>query len=110
VREVGPPFGMVRELYESHVKRHRVRNEIWFDRPCFWWPDLRKDDGLTKLFSPQKWIEAVFCEDTSDFEDPGEGQRTSPHEFVAEFEGPWERRHVLMLGGFSYSPRSRFAI
>ncbi len=104
-----PPFGMKDDLYASYVEPALFRADAWQGSPCFWWPVLRQDEVLTRMFldSPP-WPDAVFCEDTSTFvEVPEADDGTGPLEFESELEGSWPRRFVLGVSGKQYSPRSR---
>ena len=107
-----PPFGMDREIYESHVSDTMFKYSVWVDSPCFWWPDLKNNEALNDLFfvAGVEWPDAVFCEDISLFRRlTQDGEDSEPMEFAAEFEGSWNRRHVAKLPDCKYAPRSRFA-
>ena len=106
------------DVYETHLTKARFRaDDMWLDVPCFWWPILKADEHLSKLFfaAEETWADAVFCEDVSRFitfsdseaAEEGTMERLTP--FEAEFEGSWTRRYVALVGGKQYSPRSRFA-
>ena len=107
-----PPFGLDEALFAAHVKKTQFGHSEWSTSPCFRWPTLMENDELNAHFSGKKavrWAEAVFCEDRSEFlsADPNNG--TPPVEFVAQFEGSWNRRYVADIGNVRYAPKSRFA-
>jgi hypothetical protein len=105
------PYGMDTALYAQYVKPHLFPHGAWAPRPVFWWPHLRDNDELNKLFSSsqQQWADVVFCEDISTFVER-EAAGAPAREFVAEFDSPWDRRYVKQVSGFKYAPRSRFAV
>lgn len=111
IQTADPPFGLDEEIYENHLKGAKLEGDLWTETPCFWWPTLKEDDGLNRMFfrGGSKWANAVFCEDLSRFRlrsDAAGGAR----EFAAEFEGSWQRRHVAEVERLTYSPKSRFAV
>ena len=103
-----PPFGLRQQLYEEHLIAARFGHDMWVPGPCFWWPSLKSNDALSKLFFEAKvdWPDAVFCEDVSRFVSISE-EEDSPQEFEAEIEGSWIRRYIAHSRDYSYSPRSR---
>ncbi len=108
----GPPFGLDRQLFDKHLKRNLFNLDAWSTRPCFWWPRLRDDDALNAHFSVDDadWADVVFCEDRSEFLQANlESGRSPPTEFVAEFEGSWNRRYVAVIAEVKYVPKTRFA-
>ncbi len=110
VAAVSSPFGLDAALFEAHVERARFRELAWAPVPCFWWPVLKRDDGLREQFfeATGEWPDGVFCEDVSRFvQMSGEGGRGIPLEFEAEIDGSWPRRFVSNVDGHHYSPRSR---
>ena len=111
VAEVAP-FGMDQELFDQFLKSALFKHDIWTRPGCFWWPKLRDTEKLNELFtaSESEWADAVFCEDISDFVIRETPEGTAPKEFVAEFDSPWDRRHVKQVTNFKYSPKSRFAV
>ena len=109
VRPEGEPFGLDETLFHTHLREARFAKSFWVPTPCFWWPSLKADDRLTKLFfeAEGNWPDAVFCEDVSRFVYASdEGQWGPPKEFEAEIAGSWPRRYVLCEGDYQYSPRS----
>ncbi len=111
------PFGLDSDLFSAHLKAARFDRDVWARNvwapsPCFWWPTLREDDELNSYFSKsgRDWADVVFCEDRSMFLPfgPDEGA-TSPCEFVAQFEGSWNRRYVKSIEGMRYVPKTQFA-
>lgn len=104
-----PPYGLNWELYDQHVKGAEFQVGEWVPSPCFWWPELKADDELLRLFfdSEDNWPDAVFCEDISMFlmAGPPDDER-APVEFVPDIEGSWPRRYVAMKADFNYSPLS----
>jgi len=106
-----PPFGLDEELYENHLKDAKFEGDIWTKSPCFWWPKLKEDEKLNRMFfrDGSNWADAVFCEDLSRFVLRSEDPRAL-REFAAEFEGSWQRRHVAEVDKMTYSPKSRFAV
>ena len=108
----GPPFGLDQALFDDHLAKAMFKQSIWSPSPCFWWPTLRENDDLNACFSAgdREWADAIFCEDRSEFLSPDpEGGNSSPVEFVAQFEGTWNRRYVADIEGFRYAPKTRFA-
>ena len=107
-----PPYGLDPALFDDHLEGARFDQEVWAPRPCFWWSKLREDNILSGQFSADAmdWADAVFCEDRSEFLplDMREGS-FPPREFVAQFEGSWNRRYVAGIQGIRYVPKSRFA-
>ena len=107
------PFGLSDSLYRKHLARASYRCSTWTKSPCFWWPMLKVNESLNEMFIDDEstWVDAVFCEDVSRFKRLSFGARESePREFTAEFEGTWNRRHVAVIEGKKYSPKSRFAV
>jgi len=105
------PFGMKRELFDQFIAPTQFQHHAWVRSPCFWWPTLKDAEKLNELFATgADWADVVFCEDTSQFENRAPNTGSAPAEFVAEFEGPWERRHVKRLRDIKYAPLSRFAL
>ena len=106
-----PPFEIDSKLFEAFLAPCMFRHDIWTLSPAFWWPNLKEKDELNLLFSTSEssWADVVFCEDTSSFQSRGAPNEGSSREFVAEFESPWDRRHVRYLNNIKYAPRSRFA-
>ena len=101
--------GLDETYYRNHLLPLRFSHEIWVNSPCFWWPEVKQNKKLDDVFfdSNVKWIDALFCEDTSTF-------RTSSDQGLMEFateyeEGTWNRRVVECVDGYKYSPRSRLA-
>ena len=105
-----PPYGLSTALYRSHLRDARFREDAWVKSPCFWWTCLKSDRELNSRFARnrQRWASAVFCEDLSRFREY-RADEDGPSEFAAEVEGTWARRHVEIVGSWSYTPRSRFA-
>lgn len=104
-----PPFGLDEQLFEEHLTSPaRFAHDMWVPGPSFWWPSLKSDPVLTKLFfdATVNWPDAVFCEDVSRFVSIKDAEKP-PEEFEAEIEGSWIRRYILNLRDYSYSPRSR---
>ena len=104
------------EAYGEHLVDTLFDTDgLWLQRPCFWWPALRNNEELSRLFfaSESKWADVVFCEDQSlfrPFSDAGhDDEAGSVWEFEAEFEGAWTRRYVAHVRNKQYAPRSRFA-
>jgi hypothetical protein len=107
-----PPFGIESSLYDKQVASTRYANEDWLRSPAFWWPALKGNDELGKLFSQSNsaaWANVAFCEDVAQFIEHSDGAK-SPQEFTAEFEGSWTRRFVAGLSGAKYSPLSRLMV
>ncbi len=106
-----PPYGLSNGIYRRHLQGAKfVHADVWTKSPCFWWRILKSDVELNKMFfgSESQWADAVFCEDLSRFKSVDPRKRT-PREFVTEFEGTWNRRHVACLKGKHYMPKSRLA-
>lgn len=106
-----PPYGLSADLYEKHVKPTEVVCGDWTKSPSFWWRDLKSNAELNRMFfrDTSPWAEAVFCQDISRFRLRGDEPDHPPSEFVAEFDGSWNRRHVANLPRKHYVPRSRLA-
>ena len=108
----GPPFGLDQAIFDEHLA-NEVFDAIDTDRsPYFWWANLRNNDDLNAHFSISHatWADVVFCEDRSEFLPIGEKEGVSePLEFVAQFEGSWNRRYVAFMNGVRYAPKSRLA-
>ena len=108
----GPPFGLDSSFFETHLTNAVFQEGLWSPFPCFWWPVLRENNGLNAYFSTGglDWADVVFCEDRSEFLhlDPN-ADIPSPLEFVAQFEGSWNRRYVADIEGIRYAPKTRFA-
>lgn len=103
------PYGIDQRLYDQYLASARFPHDLWAQYPCFWWPELKRNEDLESAFldSDLEWADVVFCEDTSMFVDASD---QSLVEFSAEFEeGTWNRRNVAYLQGYKYSPRSRVA-
>jgi hypothetical protein len=112
VQKVAPPFGLDKSIYKRHLSKTRCRLDLWIRSPSFWWATLKENEKLSQsFFRPQKekWADCVFCEDISTFVSRGNGA-SATHEFVADFESPWDRRYVRQLRGKRYVPRSRMAL
>ena len=110
VSETEPPFGLDSELHEQHVKDTESRASCWVPSQCFWWPKLRSDDELRRLFfeSEENWPDAVFCEDISAFVAIEPDNPLAPKEFEADIEGSWPRRYIAARqANLNFSPRSR---
>ncbi len=104
-----PPFGLNEKFYKKHLIAAHFSHNLWVSGPCFWWPLLKADDDLVKLFFGAKRSDcpdAVFCEDVSNFVSVT-GTSDSPKEFEADIDGSWIRRYVMDLRDWSYSPRRR---
>ena len=110
VAAIEPPYGLSKALYRGHLKDARFGEDAWVKSPCFWWTILKSNGELNRRFagSRQRWASAVFCEDLSRFRDY-QTDDDGPSEFAAEVEGAWARRHVAIVGSWSYTPMSRFA-
>ena len=111
--EEGPPHGLDQALFSTHVAEARFGGDVWAPSTCFWWSELRDNDDLGAHFSAEmnlSWADAVFCEDRSEFILTTECSGTSmPVEFVAQFEGSWNRRYVADIEDVRYVPKTRFA-
>ena len=110
ITQSNPPYGLDSELFNRHIKSVEFQHRDWVPSPCFWWPEIKKDDVLRDMFfkSEEKWPDAVFCEDVSRFltaESSGDG--AVPREFEADIEGSWPHRYVAMRADLNFSPRSR---
>ena len=105
-----PPYQLSPSLYRSHLRSARFDGDAWVNSPCFWWTTLKSSEELNRRFagSRERWASAVFCEDLSRFRECG-ADEDGPSEFAAEIEGAWARRHVAIVGRWSYTPMSRFA-
>ena len=106
-----PPYGLGSEIYKNHLEEAMFPHEAWVKSPCLWWRTLKSDAELNRMFFGDKspWVDAVFCEDVSRFNSTTEEVRSVPMEFAAEFEGSWSRRHVAVVKGKNYTPKSRLA-
>ena len=107
------PFGLSEKIYRMHLARALFRSSLWTKSPCFWWQLLKADDRLNGMFvdDESNWVDATFCEDVSQFQAlSSRAQDSEPREFTTEFEGTWNRRHVAVVEGRQYSPKSRFAV
>lgn len=106
------PFELDPKLFDKHLKKAAFEQKQWISSPCFWWPQLRENDELNARFSAgdTNWADAVFCEDRSEFLPLNPKNNASPpHEFVAQFEGSWNRRYVANMEDVRYVPKTRFA-
>jgi hypothetical protein len=113
IKEPRAPFGLDAALYEKHLAPALCEHTTWTPTPCFWWPILKRDEELGKLFlvpGGTEWANAVFCEDQSVFVDRSNAAGSSTTDFAAEFEGSWAHRHVARLSHVRYQPLSRFGI
>lgn len=112
--EMKAPFGLDQVLYEKHLRTAQVESDFWFPTPGFWWPTLKKDIELGRLFNAKQdveWIDAVFCEDVSTFvEWPPKAVTDSTAEFIAGFEGSWGQRYVARVSAFQYQPLSLLTV
>ncbi len=111
IRTSEPPFGWNHEMHDLVSPTRFEHEHTWLQKACFWWSKLNEDERLNdRLLSStnQRWADAVFCEDTSRYE-PRTGD-TPPAEFVAEFEGVWNRRYIKRLEGVNYAPLTRLAL
>ena len=111
IAETGPPFGLDQELHEQHVSDTEFRASCWVPSPCFWWPKLKSDGELSRLFfeSEENWPDAAFCEDISAFVAIEPDNPPAPTEFLADIEGSWPRRYIARQTrtSLNFSPRSR---
>lgn len=109
ITETEPPFGLDNELHGQHVNDTEFRASCWVPSPCFWWPKLKSDDELRRLFfdSEESWPDAVFCEDISAFVAIEPDNAAAPTEFEADIEGSWPRRFIARQTSLNFSPRSR---
>ena len=108
-----PPYNLDAELYEEHLAHTEFKHRMWNAGPCFWWPELKRNDALNEYFLDTvkaAWADVVFCEDTSLFADRSSRDQGGLVEFSAEFEGNWKRRYVRRVPGKQYSPRTRLAV
>ncbi len=99
--------GLDETYYRNHLLPLRFPHDMWVQRPCFWWPEIKQNKQLDDLFfnSGVIWNDALFCEDTSTFRDSSDQDLI---EFATEYEeGTWNRRVVECIDGYNYSPRSR---
>ncbi len=111
-------FGMDSGLYEKHVGAAKLSDEFndrWFQFPVFHWPLLKRNAELNELFLKEAqagaWADAVFCEDTSRFEERStEEDGESVVEFPTGLEGPWARRHIRHVKFYEYSPQARLVL
>ena len=106
------PYGLDRTLFEDYLKDAMFEFGLWSANPCFWWPELKDSGPLNAFFSSSgpEWIDAVFCEDRSQFQLKSNDDDTpGVSEFVAQFEGSWNRRFVANMADVKYVPRARFA-
>ena len=108
-----PPFGLDEALFAAHLDSAKLDQGVWSTVPCFWWSKLRDNDDLSAHFSSvdgTNWADVVFCEDRSEFlpTNPTSGG-APPIEFVAQFEGSWNRRYVADIEGIRYVPKTRLA-
>jgi hypothetical protein len=114
VAALASPHGLETSLFDDHVTKAKFTHEIWTQRACFWWSQLKSDEKLNeRFFTPkgQQWADVVFCEDQSLFcEGSPTGGKTPPVEFTAEFEGAWNRRYIAKLEHIRYAPRTRLAV
>ncbi|MYB37033.1 MAG: hypothetical protein F4Y26_06530 [Gammaproteobacteria bacterium] len=104
------PFALGQGMFADHLREACFSASAWVPVPCFWWPKLRANRTLSKLFfdSDVQWPDAVFCEDVSGFVPvTGLGDGGPPLEFESEIDGSWSRRFVRDVDGYQYSPRSR---
>jgi|GEM_PF-1908157 len=110
-----PTFGWDKQIYDDLVSPARFEYEhIWMQNPCFWWSKLNNDERLNARLlasTGDEWADVVFCEDASRFQyRTSDADHHAPVEFVAEFEGVWNRRYIAMLEGVQYAPRTRLAL
>ncbi len=99
--------GLDETYYRNHLVSLKFPHDMWVQSPCFWWPEIKQNKELDDLFfsSNVKWIDALFCEDTSTFLDSSDQDLI---EFATEYEeGTWNRRVVECVDSYNYSPRSR---
>ena len=110
---IDAPFGLDEALFAAHLEQKQFDQDAWASSPCFWWPKLRNDDDLSAHFTSGRrsdWADVVFCEDRSEFLPMNpEDAELPPTEFVAQFEGSWNRRYVAGIDGVKYVPKTRFA-
>lgn len=107
------PYGIEKSLYDKHLSPVKFDHDIWVKSDCFWWPRLKADEKLDTYFfeaKDEQWVDAVFCEDRSQFFQREAKTGEPPREFSAEFEGPWQNRYVARATGYYYSPRTRLAL
>ena len=110
VKSEEPPFGFDSELFDKHLEPTLFAESYWMPTPCFWWPKIKSDEGLSELYygSDGNWPNAVFCEDISRFVlVSSERDLDGPQEFEAEIAGSWARRFVVNSPDYQYSPRNR---
>jgi len=108
--EAEPSLALDGALFERHLKHARFPHEMWVPGPCFWWPRLKADRGLTEQYfaADGDWPDAVFCEDVSRFVVIGNGGESEPPlEFQTELEGSWGTRYIAHVADYAYTPRSR---
>ena len=106
-----PPYRLSDAIYRNHLEGSRFGHDAWVKSPCFWWGTLKSNEEFNRMFFRDKseWAGAVFCEDLSRFKLTDEEANSAPMEFAAEFEGSWNRRHVAVVKGKNYTPKSRLA-
>lgn len=112
VRAEEAPYGIEPRFFTDFIAPCASGLDIWTPVPAFWWPKLDENHELNALFSDSRnsWANVVFCEDISGFVDRETSDGEPPKEFLAEFEGPWARRHVQILNGYKYKTLSRFVL
>ena len=112
VRSPTAPYGLDQAIYDEHLQSLAFADHRWVAGPCFWWIEVKENEDLNEQFlaaGQEDWADALFCEDTSFFVRRDQ-ETNSPTEFVAEFEGSWERRFVKQVNRFQYAPRTRLAL
>ena len=110
ITKTDPPFGLDNELHEQHVRDTEFHASYWVPSPCFWWPKLKSDGELRRLFfeAEENWPDAVFCEDISAFVAIESDNPAAPTEFEADIEGSWPRRYIARQDNLiNFSPKSR---
>ena len=45
-----PPYNLDAELYEEHLAHTEFKHRMWNAGPCFWWPELKRNDALNEHF------------------------------------------------------------
>lgn len=110
-----PPFGWNELLYQDVIAPALfLHNHTWAQSPCFWWSTLSNDDRVDdrlRASQNEDWADVVFCEDTSRFQSRlSDETYRGPVEFVTEFEGIWNRRHITKLEDIRYAPLTRLAL
>ena len=111
--EENPPYKLDAELYRTYLANTECKYRMWNAGPCFWWPELKRNDALNTHFLDAvktDCADVVFCEDTSLFVDRSDSDHSDLVEFAAEFEGNWKHRYVRRVPGKQYSPRTRLAV